>query len=96
MHEFPVVTDRLPSSPDFDVQLLARTRPDKIATRVKIGMSVGMSAHHSVGLAMKRAAAASAATTREIRMAILRAHVGTGSICTEVSPRNRVQRLTRL
>jgi hypothetical protein len=46
MYEFPVVTDRLPSSPDSDVQLFARSQRENMAAGVKIGMSVGVSAHH--------------------------------------------------
>jgi hypothetical protein len=88
MHEFPVITDRLPSSPDSYVQLLAGTRREKIATGVKIGMSAGVTSHRTAGFAMKKAAAASPATAKEIRMGIFRAHVGTGSNCTPVPPRN--------
>jgi len=59
-----------------------------MATGVKIGMSIGMSAHQSSGFAMNKAAAASIAATTQIRIAILRAHTGTGNIRTKLPPRN--------
>jgi hypothetical protein len=49
-------------------------------------MSAGISAHHSRGLAARRAAAASRATTKQRRTAIRRAAEGIGSICIKVSP----------
>jgi hypothetical protein len=67
MHEFPVITDRLPSSPDSDVQLLAGTRREKMAAGVKLGISVGMGARDGVGLAMRKAAAASANHVANLR-----------------------------
>lgn len=51
-------------------------------------MSIGMSAHQSSGFAMKKAAAASIAPTTQISIAILRAHIGTGSIRMKLPPRN--------
>jgi hypothetical protein len=44
-------------------------RFEKIAAGVKIGMRMGMGAHHSWGLAVRNAAATSMAATKQIRMA---------------------------
>jgi hypothetical protein len=47
-------------------------------------MSTCISAHHSWGLAVRKAAVMSMAQTKQMRTAILRAHVGSGSICTGI------------
>jgi hypothetical protein len=67
MYEFPVITDRLPSSPDRDVQLFARTRREKMAAGMKLGLSVGVGARDGVGLVMRKAAAASANHVANLR-----------------------------
>lgn len=51
-----------------------------------MGMSAGMSAHHSWGFAVRKAAATSMADTTHKRTAILRAHERIGSIRMETSP----------
>jgi hypothetical protein len=51
-----------------------------------MGMSAGMSAHHSWGFAARREAAMSMAATIHKRTAILRAHKPSGNVCMEISP----------
>jgi len=48
-----------------------------------MGMSAGMSAHHSWGFAVRKTAATSMADTTHKRTAILRAHERTGRIRME-------------
>jgi hypothetical protein len=57
----------------------------KITAGVKMGMSPGMSAHHSWGFAVRKTTAMLMAHTKQIRMAILRAQVG--SVCMQIDPR---------
>jgi hypothetical protein len=61
-------------------------RSEKIAAGVKIGMSTGMIAHHSWGLAVRKAAATSMAATKQRRMAILSGYERVDSIRIEFSP----------
>jgi hypothetical protein len=49
-------------------------------------MSTGMTAHHSWGFAVKKAAARSMAATKQRRMAILSAQERVDSIRMEISP----------
>lgn len=60
-------------------------RHEKIAAGVKMGMIAGMIAHHSRGFAMRKAAAASMAPTRQMRIAILIAQERSGNTCIQIS-----------
>ena len=53
-----------------------------------MGMSIGMSAHHSWGFAMSKLAVTSIAATRQMRMAILSAHERVDRSCIRIYPRN--------
>jgi hypothetical protein len=68
------------------IQIFEGTRREKTAAGVKIGMSTGMTAHHSRGFAVKKAAATSMAHTKHRRIAILSAHERVDSIRMEISP----------
>jgi hypothetical protein len=60
-----------PPSEVCNVPTLGSMRPVKMATGVKMGMSTGMIAHHSWGLAISKLAATSIAATKHMRIAIL-------------------------
>src|ERR1700735_5832021 len=62
-------------------QFLDSTRFEKIVSGVRRGMSAGIRAHQSWGLATSKAAAASSAATANKRIAILIAHERTGRTC---------------
>jgi len=49
-----------------------------------MGMSAGMSAHHSWGFAVRNTAAISMAHTKHKRMAILRAQERSGNMCMRI------------
>lgn len=53
-----------------------------------MGISMGMSAHHTWGFAMSKLAATSIAATKQIRKAILSTHERVDRSCIRIYPRN--------